>query len=161
MNVFFRILSLASVVAVLAAGCGTPQPKAYVIFIDPKTSSSVPVDLVAVTDADFDDFMAYPVSRYWLPHDPVRDAADKIKVQISGGIASPSELKVTDTHWRQWLHRGVTHLVVIADLHGDDFKDAGKLDPRRRDIDLKKRFDSKTIDVEIQDRAVKITTPFK
>jgi hypothetical protein len=161
MNIFFRSFALTALGMVLVSGCGTPRPRAASITILPKTTSSVPVDLVGVTDENLENFMGYDVDNYWRPHDPVRFAAEKFEVQISGGRATPSELLATAPIWAKWIGSGVTHLVIVADLRGDDFKGLGRLDPRRTDIYLKDRFASNSIIVEIQDKAVKVITPKK
>jgi hypothetical protein len=160
MNKFFRTFALVAVVMALAAGCAT-KPRAYSITIAPKTDSSIPVDLVGVNDENFETFMAYDVDSYWRPHDPVRFAADKFEVQVSGSVATPSELAADDPIWAKWFGNRVTHVIIIADLRGDDFKGLGRLDPRRTDIDLAGRYVSNNIIVEIQDKAVKPITPKK
>ena len=145
---------------VLASGCAT-RPKASSIVIAPRTTSSVPVDLVGVADENFETFMGYDVDNYWRPHDAVRLAADKFEVQITAGKAMPAELTGTNDIWAKWIGSGVTHLVIVADLRGDDFKGLGRLDPRRIAIDLRDRYVSNAIVVEIQDKAVKIKTALK
>ncbi len=158
MNILFRSLILAALGAGLASGCGTVKPRAYGLHIEPATSSSVAVDIVAVSDDKYNDIMAYDVNNYWRPNDGFRATADKIPVQISGHRATPQDLSLTDSHWAEWFGSGVTHLVVIADIPGEGFEGLGRLDPRRASIDLKKRFVNDTIVVEIQDKAVKIKT---
>jgi len=161
MKTIFQSFALAALGLVLATGCGTPSPKAISIDIVPKTTSTVPVELVGVTDEKFDTFMGLDVDSYWSPDYAARLAADRFEIQVSDGKAAPDELSRTNAIWAKWFGGGVTHLVIFSDLRGHDFKGLGRLDPRRTDINLKDRYPKNKVVMEVQDQAVKIITPKK
>lgn len=146
----------------LCAGCRSP--KGYNIVIIPKTTASVEVDLVGAKPSELDDWKNYGVGKYFQLGDSMRKSADKFSVTVAGGQASPSELSRTNAHWQTWFGGGVTHLVILANLPGD-FSNAGLADPRRKEIDLTRRFVNKkkkhTVEVEIQDARIVIKTPQK
>ncbi len=160
MNTSLRFFALVLAASSLVSGCATTtQPSTIVIL--PRTSFTVPVDIVGATKDTVADIRDYDVDKYWRPDDPVRHAADKFEVQVSGGKATPPQLSKSDPIWQTWLGRKVTYLVILADLRGDEFKGEGRLDTRRCEINLSDRYVSNSIVVEIQDTAVKVITPLK
>jgi hypothetical protein len=161
MNKSFQLCALALLGMVLAAGCAHYPPMPYTISIVPNTPNTVPVDLVGVTKEQCQELMGMNVDDFWLPDNGFRKTADIFPVQVSGGKATPPGLAVQDPTWQRWLGNNVSNLVIIADLRGEGFKGLGKLDPRRISIDLTARYVSNTIVVEIQDKSVRVVTPFK
>jgi len=132
---------LAGLLCLLAlSGCGSaPDPRPYNVIMQADAtlgSSTVRVDLVGVTESDWDALKQYPVSEYWQPGNIVRQNLNKTSYVFGEGQPRSQELPKKDPIWSQWLNRGSLYLLMIADLPGI-FKDQeGTKDFRRLLIPL-------------------------
>ena len=134
-----------AVLALLFAGCssckpGKPGPigkyKVEVTLDDSLKSSSVLVDLVGVQGLSLPRWEAYDMVKYWREGDPMRRDADKKMLNFVSGQATSQSLEMTDPKWEQWKTKGVTHLLVLADLPIAQASLPGTQDPRRQILPL-------------------------
>lgn len=124
------------------------------------------VDLIGVTESDWESLAQYPVSQYWTPGDPVRNSLNKQTYVFGEGQKKTQLMKRDDPLWNAWMGRGALYLLLIADLPGI-FKDQpGTKDMRRILIPLDSHrwpsgwFSStNTIQLEIRSSLIQIETP--
>ena len=146
-----------SVVIFLAAslsGCAAAPKKYPVIIVGGETvRGSVIVDVVGVTPAELRDWESYSVSKYFEPSNPKRRDADKVSFKITKGYQYT--LPITDAMWSRWEKRGVSHLMVLADL-----PNIQEDPPRRVPLSLFPRdwVKTKQLELEILESGVRILT---
>jgi hypothetical protein len=163
-----RIVGCCGLLAVLLAGllmtgCGTPRPQAWNVSVVKLSNRSIRVDLIGVTEADKPYWEGYNLDKYWsIDGDLRRKNAQPLTQFLKTGEAW--EVSLTDPKWQEWLDRGATELLVLADLPGHF--EPGSADPRRRFLPLTKGAWEKTkrtkhhiLDIEIQDSMINIVTP--
>ena len=167
----FVMIAFLSAAAFFVSGCasckpGEPgKPQAYFVQVnlDPTLQQgSVLVDLVGVTTASLPRWEAYSMNQYWKPGDSMRNDADKFTISFVSGKSLTNSLSKTDAKWANWLKRGVTHLLVLADLPGGQTDKPGAQDPRRQILLLGEcRWPKKTtnLTVQVQKSGIDIQTP--
>ena len=146
--------------AVLLAGCGTPGPKPWNLSINKTTSASIQVDLIGVTETERPYWEGYNLDQYWTDGDLRRKNAQPLTQILK--LGQPWVVPTTDPKWKEWLGRGDTQLLIIANLPGHF--DAGPADPRRLFVPLKpvwKPETKDTLEIEVQDTLIKVNTPQK
>jgi hypothetical protein len=161
-------LALLLVLLLTAVGCSSTKVKKdkpvpwNVSLAKANPSSSIPlVDMVGVTPLAKSYWQNLNVADYCTPGSPEREGAWKVTGTFKG---NPTwTLKQDDPIWKTWLSRGVTELMVIADLphkHPPGASDHACRVFLRLD---KNAFisDTHTIEVEIQDSHVQVLTPEK
>jgi hypothetical protein len=159
-----RIISLPALLvalALVAVGCGTskPKPVAWQISITKRTAASIRVDLVGVKPGDEKRYYeGLTKAQYWGTdgqETQARKDTDKISHDLEKD--QPWIVNRDDSQWTKWINRGVTELLVMADLPGNSglWRVALPLD--------KKVWDAKdkTLEIEVQDTRVSVLTPQK
>lgn len=157
---FALVVSLLA--AVLAVGCASshPRPKAWNISINKTTYASIQVDLIGVTESEKPYWEGYNIDKYWSDGDLRRKNAQPLTQVLKMG--QPWVVSVSNSKWQEWLNRGATELLVVANLPGHF--DAGPADPRRLFLPLDKHaWNAKngTLEIEIQDTMILVLTPTK
>jgi len=152
----FLVLLLAS----MGSGCGTPKPKPkpWNLSITKTTPASIQVDLIGVNEIEKPAWEGYDLDKYWSTGDLRRANADKLTVDLPTG--SPWTVSRDNPKWQEWLHRGATELLLIANLPGHFTP--GPSDPRRVFIPLDKNLwkaQGGTIQIEVQDDLMRVNTP--
>jgi hypothetical protein len=131
--------------AAVLAGCktckpGVPGPTGkYSIEVSLDESlktSSVIVDLVGVNPSTRPLWEVYDMGKYWKENDPMRRDADKMVFNFVSGQALTKTLAITDAQWDKWKSKGVTHVLVLADLPGTHSSRPGNQDARRQILAL-------------------------
>lgn len=146
---FSRSLTLATLAAaVLVSGCASGLKTVRIKPDSSVVGASVQVDVVPITSAN-QAVADYPVSRYWLPGDPIRNSAvKKIKFDQVGLQTQTASIPA-----------GTQSVAVIADLPGL-FNDApGSGDPRRKIIPAKGKGVQPSVDVVVTRNSVQVVTP--
>lgn len=156
---FLRPSMLAGFVILAAVGCGTPKIKSkpWNLSITKTTKASIQIDLIGVTEADKPYWAGYDLNKYWKSGDLRRRQADKLSKDLLSNESWAVDR--ADEKWKDWLNRGATELLVIANLPGEF--DSGPADPRRIFVSLdKKTWESKTetLDIEVQDTLLRVLT---
>jgi hypothetical protein len=121
------------------AGCHTCTPGTgpigrYSINVsldDSLKTASVIVDLVGVNPASLPRWEAYPMGDYWKEGDAMRKDADKYTLNFVSGQSLTNTMPKTDPQWDKWASKGVTHVLVLADLPGAQVSRPGSQDARR------------------------------
>ena len=155
-----RLLAFVFVGA-LASGCaGVPKPKPWNVSIVKNTSDSIRVDLIGITEDEKPAWEAYNLDTYWRDGgdtDLHRKDADPLTQVLKMG--QPWVVSANDPKWKQWLDRGDTELLVIADIPGTF--DPGPADLRRRFLPLAPVWDAKnnTLEIEVKRTEVQVDTP--
>jgi hypothetical protein len=128
-------------------------------------SSSVIVDVVGVNSANLQRWEAYDMSRYWRENDPMRRDADKVVLSFVSSQTLSNSLPATDPKWEQWKAKGVTHILVLADLPSAGLMSKnGSEDARRQILPLDKcnwPSGTKTLSVQIQRSGIVTVTPLR
>lgn len=156
-------LLFAVAVSLGLSGCGgvpKPKPVSWNVRINQTSGGPFEVDLIGVAQNDRAVWAGYPVDNYWMPSDLRRRDADKLTNTLSAG--NPWVLRRDDPKWGEWLNRGATELLVIANPPGQF--ESGPADPRRLFLSLdKKAWKARkaTIEIEIQDHRMRVLTPVK
>src|SRR5258708_502847 len=136
----FTVAVFSLFLAVVFSGCssckpGTPGPIGkYAINVtldESLKSSSVIVDLVGVNPASLPRWEAYDMAKYWKEGDVMRRDADKMVLNFVSGQSLTNSLPMADGQWDKWNGKGVTHLLVLADLPGAQVSKPGNQDARR------------------------------
>ena len=125
-------------------------------------ASSVLVDLVGVNGVNLSRWEGYDMSKYWKENDPMRRDADKVVLNFVSGQALSQSLAMTDPKWDQWKAKGVTHVLVLADLPGQQTSKQGSQDARRQILPLDKcnwPAKTKTLNVLVQRSGIVAVTP--
>jgi hypothetical protein len=147
--------TLVLAVALAATGCSsTPKPVPWKISVTKTTPASIEVDLIGVTEKEKQFYEGLTMDNYW-PNSPVRRDADKLSQILK--TKEPWLISDEDPHWKEWHDRGVTTLVVVANLPVPNglWKVSLPLD--------KKAWDAKnhTLEIEIQNTLIRVNTPEK
>jgi hypothetical protein len=159
-NSFLKPTALASLLALLTfivAGCETTKPQAWNLTINKTTPATIEIDLIGVTESDKPFWTGYNLDKYWSPNDPRRLGADKLSRILE--IGQPWIVYRDDPKWAEWLGRGATDLLLIANLPGQF--EPGFADPRRILIPLdRKAWDApgSMLEVEVQESFVRVLT---
>lgn len=157
-----RLLACFVALACFGVACGTPNPKPrpWNLSITKTTPASIEVDLIGVNAMERPAWEGYDMDRYWTSGDLRRANADKLSMNLPSG--SSWTVPRDNPKWQQWLQRGATHLLLIANLPGQFTP--GPADPRRVFIPLDKNSwdaDGGTLQIEVQDNLVRVLTPQK
>lgn len=137
--------SFTLLLAVVLSGCtfcraGKPGPIGrYTIEVsldDSLKTSSVIVDLVGVNLSNLPRWEAYDMGKYWREGDAMRRDGDKVVLNFVSGQTMTQSLAVKDAKWQQWKSKGVTHVLVLADLPGTIASRPGSQDARRQILSL-------------------------
>jgi hypothetical protein len=164
---------MLALMAVVLAGCdsckpGKPGPvgkyKLEISLDDSLKTSSVIVDLVGVNPSSLPRWEAYDMGKYWHEGDPMRRDADKKVLNFISGQALTQALEITDPQWEQWKSKGVTHVLVLADLPGAQTSRPGTQDARRQLLPLDKcSWPAKTaaLKVLVQRSGILVVTPVR
>jgi len=99
-------------------------------------TSSVIVDLVGVNPSSLSRGENYDMGKYWKEGDPMRRDADKVVLTFLSGQAVNKSMSNTDPQWEKWKAKGVTHVLVLADLPGTQTSRPGSQDARRQVLPL-------------------------
>ena len=150
---------MLGLLAVGLTGCGTPGPKPWTLSINKTTSASIQVDLVAVTASEKPYWEGYNLDKYWSDGDLRRKNAQPLTQILK--LNQPWVVPLTDPKWREWLNRGDTELLIIANLPGHF--EPGPADPRRLFLPLQPVWETKnnTLAIEVQDTLILVNTPQK
>ena len=154
-------LFLAAVLA--AGGCASskPQPAPWNVSITRETPAPIEVDLIGVTEAEKPFWAGCDLDKYWTLGDPLRrQQVDKLSMTLKSN--QPAILQRDDPKWKDWLSRGATDLLIIANFPGQFTP--GPTDPRRKFLPLdKKSWDAKnqTLEIRVQDTLIRVQTPQK
>jgi len=126
-------------------------------------SSSVLVDIVGVNGSNLPRWEAYDMGAYWRQSDPMRRDADKFVMNFVSGKSLTNSLPSTDPKWDQWKAKGVTHLLILADLPPAGLTSRpGNQDARRQILPLDQcnwPSKTKTLSVLIQRSGIVAVTP--
>jgi hypothetical protein len=127
-------------------------------------SSSVLVDLVGVNPSGLPRWEAYNMNNYWHEGDPMRHDADKVVLNFLSGQTLTNSLSATNAIWDRWKNQGVTHVMVLSDVHvpADQGSRPGNQDARRQILPLDQcQWSKKTkvINVLVQRSGIKVLTP--
>lgn len=131
--------------AAVLAGCETCKPGkpgkigTYAVEVSLDESlktSSVIVDLVGVNPSNLPRWEAYDMGKYWKEGDAMRRDADKVVLNFVSGKALNMSLPESDPQWAKWKSKGVTHVLVLADLPGSQTAKPGNQDARRQILSL-------------------------
>ena len=144
--------------ATLLAGCAS-GPKPWNLSINKTTSASIQVDLIGITESEMPYWAGYDIDKYWSDGDLRRKNAAPLTQILK--LGQPWVVAKTDPKWKEWLGRGDSELLVIANLPGHF--DAGPADPRRLILPLRNVYDAKnkTLEIEVQDTLIRLNTPQK
>jgi hypothetical protein len=163
------VLGLIS--ASFLAGCSSCKPgKAgppgeYTINVtldDSLKTSSVIVDLVGVNPSSLARWENYDMGKYWKEGDPMRRDADKVALTFLSGQAVNKTMSNTDPQWEKWKAKGVTHVLVLADLPGSQASRPGSQDARRQVLPLDTcSWPPKTTELKVlvQRSGIQVLTP--
>jgi len=161
------------VMAAILSGCnsckpGKPGPIGkYTIEVsldESLKSSSVLVDLVGVNPSGLPRWEAYNMDNYWRAGDPMRHDADKVVLNFISAQSLTNSLSVTNSQWDRWKSEGVTHVLVLSDIHVPDDQGSrpGNQDARRQILPLDQcQWEKKTkiLKVLVQRSGIKVLTP--
>jgi hypothetical protein len=154
------------------AGCssckpGKPGPigkyNVEVVVDESLKNSSVIADIVGVNSSSLPGLENYDMGVYWKDGDLKRHDADKIVLDFVTGSLKKS-LPATDKIWEKWRNKGVTHIVVLADLPGSWPSRPGNQDPRRQILSLDQcNWPPKTTDLKIlvKGSGIEVETPVR
>jgi hypothetical protein len=160
-------------VASVLSGCGSCKPgkpgpidryTIEVLLDESLKSSSVIVDLVGVNPSTLPRWEAYEMNKYWKEGDPMRRDADKVVMNFISGQSLSNTLPATDSQWDKWKAKGVTHVVVLADLPGAQASRPGNQDARRLVLSLDRctwPSGTKSIKVMVQRSGMVVATPMR
>jgi hypothetical protein len=155
------------------SGCGSCKPGKpgaigrYTISVSLDESlktSSVLVDLVGVNPSNLPRWEAYDMGKYWKEGDPMRRDADKVVLNFVSGQSLSSSLPATDPQWDKWKAKGVTHVLVLADLPGVQASRPGSQDARRQVLSLDEcnwPSGTKELKVLVQRSGMVVATPMR
>jgi len=159
--------------AAVSAGCGSCKPGQpgsagrYSIEVSLDSSlatSSVIVDLVGVNPSSLPRWEAYDMGKYWKEGDPMRHDADKVVLNFVSGQMLAQTVASTNAQWDIWKSKGVTHVMVLADLPGAQTAKPGTQDARRQELPLDRCYwpsKTKTLKVLVQRSGMIVITPVR
>ena len=157
----------------VVAGCATCKPGKsgpigkYSIELaldESLKTSSVVVDLVGVNPSSLPRWEAYDMGKYWREGDPMRRDADKLVLDFVSGQELTKTLPANDAQWEKWKSKGVTHVLVLADLPGAQTARPGNQDARRQILSLDQcNWPDKTtgLKVLVQRSGIAVLTPVR
>lgn len=168
-------LFITALVALGTAGCqsckpGQPGPlgkySIEVTLDQPLHGGSVVVDLVGVNMSTLRAWETYSMTEYWQDKNPRRRDADKVTLDFSAAGKKPTvqKLLVTDDKMKQWQARGVTHVLVLADLPGAHADKEGASDSRRQVLPLDSCHwakGTKQLTVQVKQSVIEVQTPVR
>lgn len=142
MNIPARLALLlpALVLVGVLAGCGTPRPKNYDVYLSAAVNASVTVDVIGVNPAEAAQWSGYSMTKYWQQGDAFRASATKRTYTVRINPGQAQEVLIlkdakkdanTAAYWKQWKEAGATQLFILADLPGAPEDKTGDADPRR------------------------------
>ena len=149
--------ALAGLLLVFAAGCRCQSGmKAFDVHVTPQFSNTgdaatappVEVNLVGVSDADYEKWLSYPLNRYWSPRDPLRTSTKPFVMNFTHDDRQTAVLKKEDPIWEQWKQQGATHLFVIAFI--PTINPPATDDPRRVEVTLDRCYWKSTSQLDFQ-----------
>ena len=149
--------ALFLVLALFAGGCSsTPKPKpvAWNVKITKTTPASIEVDVIGVTPDELAFYEGLSMEKYW-PNSQVRKDADKLSAVLQKD--EPWLISADDPKWAAWKNRGVTDLLVVANLPVPDGLWKKQLPLDKKAWVAKNR----TIEIEIQTTKIGPETPEK
>ena len=152
--------ALYLVISLLASGCGAlgsskkVKPVAWNVTITKATPASIEVDVIGVTDEEKKFYDGLNMDGYW-PNSQVRRDADKLSTILKD--KQPWTIKIDDPKWVQWKNRGVTTLLVVADLPVPNglWKVPLTLDKKSWNAS------NHTLEIEIQNTLIRVQTPMR
>lgn len=161
-------MAAAAAAVMVGAGCSSVRPYPVRVTIDERIQNrSVQVDIVAVSEADYQTWEGYSMSQYWRYGDPWRRDADKFVMRFGQDTPSQQTLAIDDPIWERWLKKGGTRLLVLGDLPEVIDDRSGAADPRRLVLPLMSgAWDSprpgrkNPVDVRIESGNLRCLTPF-
>ncbi len=165
-------IALLAGVAIFFTGCSSCKPgvagppakyNIQVSLAPTLKDSSMLVDLVGVNATSLPAWEAYSMTKYWQTGDSKRtDALDKFTIDFVSGKSLTNTLAITNAIWDKWMARGVTHVVVIANLPGAPSADKpGNEDSRRQILPLDKcawTKGSATLNLLVQQSGIEVMT---
>ncbi len=162
-KLLYQKLSYSTVLlltAVVFAGCGTssPRPTPWALAITKTTPASIQIDLIGVTENEKPYWEGYNLDKYWTEGDRRRAEANKLTKTLQMG--QKWSIPMDDPKWKDWLNRGDTELLVIANLPGTF--EPGPSDPRRIFLPLDKhawKAKNHTLEIQVQDTLISVLTP--
>ena len=104
------------------------------------------------------------MGKYWKEGDPFRRDADKTVLNFVSGQQLVQSLAVSDAQWARWQAKGVTHLLVLADLPGAHVSKPGSQDERRQILPLDRcnwPKGTKNLQVLVQRSGIVVLTPVR
>lgn len=111
----------------------------------------VEVDLVGISSSDEQMWNGKKVSEYFSGSDRDRSSALKRTFVFSRTERAEKVLDRNDPIWKEWKAKGVSRLLVLADIPSLNATDAeGIRDPRRRIVPLEScRWDGRKMHFEV------------
>lgn len=154
--------------AAVASGCHGVRAYPVDVTIDSRIQDqSVQVDIVGVSEADYQAWHNYSMTQYWRFDDAWRRDAEKYVMRFGQDTPAKQTLPVDDPMWDTWLKRGATRLLILGDLPEVLEDRPGAADPRRLVLPLnsgawaKPRPGDKTpIEIRIESGVLRCLTPF-
>ena|SRR6266567_2077162 len=172
-----RLLTLMVLAGVMAlmTGCFTckpgeeGKPKQYNVQVNldpPLKGKCEAVDVVGVNPASLARWQDYSMSSYWKDGDPLRldTKADRITFNFTEGQPLTQTLSISNPQWTAWQAKGVTHLLVLAELPGHHEDKRGDADVRRLTLPLGGCHWAKgtnTLNVLVQQSGIQVLTPIR
>jgi hypothetical protein len=169
----FTLSGLALLLAAALTGCETCKPGKQgpigrysldITLDESLKNNSVIVDVVGVNPSNLPRWEAYDMSKYWKEGDPMRNDADKLVLNFVSGQALSRNIPATDAIWDKWKAKGVTHVLVLADLPGVHASRPGSQDARRQILGLDKcnwPDGTKGLSVQVQRSGMLVLTPVR
>jgi len=167
----FLAVGLVVLLAGLFAGCSTCKPgkpgpigryDIEVSLDESLKTSSVIVDLVGVNPSSLPRWEAYDMAKYWHEGDAMRRDGDKVVLNFVSGQALTNKLASSSPQWDKWKAKGVTHVMVLADLPGSPVSRPGNQDARRQILPLDQcswPSGTKGLKVLVQRSGIVVLTP--
>jgi len=151
---------LLAAVSLVAVGCGsTPKPKpvyGWDISITKKTPASIEVDIVGITSTEKAFCESLTADQYWKPGSRIRTDLHPLSQTLQ--LNQPWEITRGDPKWLEWKGRGVTEVLVLANLPGTGGRWKEYLPLDKKAWDPKKKY---ALEVEILETRIQVLTPRK
>jgi hypothetical protein len=160
-NVSDKKLGLIAVVllCVAASGCRSSAPTSWNLSFTKRTSSTISLDLIAVSADDKQAWAGYPLEKYWAEGgDLRREQADKIEIKSDLlQKDKPYVIQRDNPKWQEWLRKGrTTELLLMPELHAKVEPDPRKFLPLApKDW----KATNHTLELEIKDTIITVETP--